>query len=197
MDPNMHRNLFPIWHFARTYMYHHNSKNTSCISIVLHIERLLYHMRCLFSMLEVDARYDWQVMAPNTHHNAFLISHYAYLHSKLEKYRSYMDVLHIEWLFFSWRNSLLVWFGVAWEFRLESYSPTHALVVLWYKIVCIMQAHIHITIWCTAIHKNKIQIPYLCTPHTEWRFYCQQWINLREQYQLATLHIAVSFELLV
>ena len=42
---------------------------------VLHIEWLLYYWKCLFSVLELDARYNWQVMAPNMHHNPFAISH--------------------------------------------------------------------------------------------------------------------------
>ena len=38
---------------------------------VLHIERLFCYRRCLFSTLELDARYKWQVMAQNTHRNVF------------------------------------------------------------------------------------------------------------------------------
>ena len=46
---------------------------------VLHIKRLLCRRRCLFSVLELDVRYEWRVTPPNTHRSLFLISHfYAY-----------------------------------------------------------------------------------------------------------------------
>ena len=39
------------------------------------MEWLLYYRRCLFSVLELDERYDWWVMEPNMHHSLFPISH--------------------------------------------------------------------------------------------------------------------------
>ena len=43
---------------------------------ILHIEWLLYYRKCLFSVLELDARYEWRVTPPNTHRSLFLISHF-------------------------------------------------------------------------------------------------------------------------
>ena len=40
---------------------------------VLHIEWLLYYCKCSYSGLELHARYNWQVKAPNTHSSLFLI----------------------------------------------------------------------------------------------------------------------------
>ena len=37
----------------------------------VHIDRLLYYRKFLFSVLELDVRYDWRVMAPNTHCSLF------------------------------------------------------------------------------------------------------------------------------
>ena len=53
-----------------------NSKST-CRSYadVLHIERLLYFQRCRFSVLELDARYEWRVAPPNTHRSLYPINH--------------------------------------------------------------------------------------------------------------------------
>ena len=42
---------------------------------VLHIGRLFYYRRCLFSVLELDERYKWRVISPNTHPILFPISH--------------------------------------------------------------------------------------------------------------------------
>ena len=92
---------------------------------IVHIERLLYCQRCLSSVLELDARCDWQVMAPNTHHSFFLISHLCILTClKLQvihgcsSYR--MTVLLLK--------TFLMWFRVAWEIHLESHGPeTHWL----------------------------------------------------------------------
>ena len=76
---------------------------------VLHIQRLLYYWRYLFPVLELDASYDWHVIAPNTHCSPFPISHCAYLHAwELENYRTYMDVLHIEQLLYYRRHSFVV-----------------------------------------------------------------------------------------
>ena len=40
-----------------------NQKLQSCMDVV-HMEWLLYNQRCLFSSLELDVRYKWQVMVP-------------------------------------------------------------------------------------------------------------------------------------
>ena len=42
----------------------------SCVD-VLHVEWLLYYWRCLFSVLELDVRYEWWFMPPNTYCQSF------------------------------------------------------------------------------------------------------------------------------
>ena len=42
---------------------------------VLHIERLLCYRRCIFPVLELNARYEWRVTPPYTHRNLFVTSH--------------------------------------------------------------------------------------------------------------------------
>ena len=57
-----------------------NLKTTGRIWTFQHMEQLHYYWRCVLSVLELDARYDWQVMAPNMHSSVFLLNHCAYLH---------------------------------------------------------------------------------------------------------------------
>ena len=69
---------------------------------ILHIEWLLYYRRCLLSVLELDAKYDWWVMASKRiavrSYKPFV---HIYLQAKLE---------HIERLLYC--RTLLVWFRV-------------------------------------------------------------------------------------
>ena len=58
----------------------------------LHSAWLFCHQRFLFSVLELGARYDWQIMAPSTHCSVFSISTLCILNthnhkSKLQVYR--------------------------------------------------------------------------------------------------------------
>ena len=74
---------------------------------ILHIKRLHYYQRCLFSGAELHVRYDRRVMAPNTHCSLFPIRNLCVRPCITWKlYRSYMDVLHIERLVYYWRHSL-------------------------------------------------------------------------------------------
>ena len=62
-----------------------------------------------------------------------------------------------------WSDTFFEWFRFEWDIPLESYSPKHASVVLWYNIVCIQQAHWYIAIWCVSTHDNKLT--YLMTAY--------------------------------
>ena len=103
---------------------------------VLHVKWLLYYRRCLFSVLWLYVWYNWQVMAPNTHHSLFMISHLYVLICvtwKLQiiyRHSAYQTTAVLSETFF-------VWIRAEWESRLESCGPRHASVVLWYNIVCI------------------------------------------------------------
>ena len=57
-----------------------------------------FRVRAGFFVLELDARYEWQVTPPNTHCTLFPISHFGhtvYLNTQLENFRAYVDVQHI------------------------------------------------------------------------------------------------------
>ena len=64
-------------------------------------------------------------------------------------------------------DTFLVWFRVAREIWLERYSPRSALVVLWYKIVCIHvycnHAYIHYYLVCNYAWQLKLM--YLMTAY--------------------------------
>ena len=114
---------------------------------ILQIEWLLYYWRWLFSVLELDARYDWQVMAPNTHRSVFPISHLCILTCIAWK-------LHViyghsaYWMTALLLETFLEWFRVAWEIWLESYGPRHALVILSHNIVCV---------YCKPVHTQQLK----------------------------------------
>ena len=68
---------------------------------ILHIERLLYSQTCLFSVLELDARYDLRVMAPNTHLTSVCpISRCAYLNA-------YMHISTHKRLYIAWELQVI------------------------------------------------------------------------------------------
>ena len=106
-DPKMLCNHFPIGHFVHTYAP--NSKTSGHIwMLYMHIKQLLYYRKCLFFVLELDVRYERQVMDSNTPHSVFMIIHLCILTCKPEKYRShtYMNVEHMKQLLYYQRHSL-------------------------------------------------------------------------------------------
>ena len=156
MAPNTHHSLFPIHHFVCTYM--HNSK--------LPIKQLLYNWRCLFSQPEQYARYDWQDMAPNTHHSPFPIRHFV---------RTYTHVtwkLQVLYGYFAYRtNGLLSETFRVWLWSCmrdptgELWPQTCIGRSLIQHCVCILQAHTCIVIWCATTRDNKTHVVYDCTPN--------------------------------
>ena len=79
IDPKTHHN-----HYFRYYILCVHTLIIKKLQVVYRrsilIERVLYYQSCLFSMLELNVRYRWPVMAPNTHHSLFLISDLCALH---------------------------------------------------------------------------------------------------------------------
>ena len=70
-------------HIATTFWYnicaylHSQLENYRSYVDVLHIKKwLFYYQRCLFSVLELDARYESWVIPSNMHCSLFLISHF-------------------------------------------------------------------------------------------------------------------------
>ena len=109
---------------------------------VVHIEQLFNYQRCQFSMLELNARYDWQVEAPNTHHSLFPISLLCVLTCLTWKLQDmYGHSAHR--MTAKLLDAFLVWFRVAWANWLESYSPGHTSVILQYNIACMYYKFVH------------------------------------------------------
>ena len=117
---------------------------------VLHIEWLLYYRRCPFSALELDARYKWWVMAPNTHHSLFPINHLCVL-TCITTTTLLLD-------------TFLVWFRFAWEIWLKSYDPRHASVVLWYNILCIYCKPLNAVLFGVQLRMTT-KVTYLMTAY--------------------------------
>ena len=125
---------------------------------ILHIEWLLYYQRCLLSVLQLDARYNWWVTAPNMPHSLFPISHLCILTcitSKLQVIHVYGH-LHVAYQTTALLSEIfLVWFKVAWErsnwkdIALDThqlFSDTHCVYIL--------QAHtcVHTLLFGAQLH---------------------------------------------
>ena len=59
------------------------------------MEQLLYYWRYLFSWLELYARYDRQVMSPNTERNHLLIQHFVRTYTRNSKTTGGMPTFYI------------------------------------------------------------------------------------------------------
>ena len=102
MAPNTRHDGFPVRHFVRNYT--HNLKTKRRIrTFYLYIERLLYPRRHLFSWLDLYAKYDRRVMNSNTEGNHLSFRYNILCVVTLENYRSFTDVLNIEWLLYTQR----------------------------------------------------------------------------------------------
>ena len=119
----------------------------------------------LEQMLELNVRYEWQVLPPNTHRSPFSTSHSCV----------YSVLRHITWKlqFICGRSayrttailseSFFMWFRVALEIQLESYSSRHASVVLWNNIVCIYCKPTYTSLFGTQLGLTKLT--YLMTAY--------------------------------
>ena len=137
---------------------------------------------CIFSVLELDSRYKWRVMPPNTHRNLFPIGHF-YAYSVLRCTTWKLQVVckcSVYWTTAILSETFFVCIIITLEIRLESYGPRHASVVLRYHIVCvyILQARIYIAIWYRTTLDNKTHAPYDCILQTKQRLDCQRCIVL-------------------
>ena len=77
-------------------------------------------------------RYDWQVIGPNTHRSVIPISHLCVLTHIAWKLQVIYECSVYQTIALL-LETLLEWFRVAWEIRLESYGRRCASVVLWYN----------------------------------------------------------------
>ena len=130
-------------------------KNVSCIlSLItwklyrsylglLHIEWLLCYWKCIFSVLKLDARYNWWVMSPNTHGSLFPISHLSTYTCNLKNTR------HTYGCSAYWTTALLSETFLVWSIRGptgELWGPRHASVVLLCNM-CQLKHRFECNIW--------------------------------------------------
>ena len=114
----------------------------------------------LFSVLHLNARFEELVMAPNLYHSLFPISYLCLLTCITWK----LQVMHghsAYWMTALLSETFFVWFRVAWEIRLESYSLRHTSAVLQYNIV---------SVYCKpSIHRYLVcNYTWQQTSHTSW-----------------------------
>ena len=177
MDTDTHRKHFLIHvrHFVRTYT--RNWKTTGRMwTLYIHIDRLIYYRRCLFTVLELGARYEGRITSPNTH-RTFSAKPFVRIQLYLIRICG-SSAYHIRT--FSQLNDcdiigciLCVVYSCMRD-RLERYGPRHALFVLWYNIVCVY----YTMLTYTTAPNNKTHKPYDCILHTKRRLYCQRSIIL-------------------
>ena len=92
-------------------------------------------------MLELDARYEWRGTPPNTHCSLFLISYFCVY--TVHVLRSVTGELQVICGHSAYRLTpillkiFFVWFRVAAEIQLESYSRRHTSDILCYDIMCV------------------------------------------------------------
>ena len=109
--------------FVRAYT--RNSKTRGRIQ-TLYLSNNCSTIEDAYFLLQLDARYDWQVMAPNTHHSfLFPVGHLFVLTRMTHECSEYQTTTLLSSTFLA-----IVWFRVAREIQLESYDPRHASAVL-------------------------------------------------------------------
>ena len=132
-------------------------------------------------LLELDARYDWWVMAPNVHCSLFPISSsciYMYLHVQLEKYRSYMDIQHIKRLLYYQRHFLCV---------LELHERSHSRATA-------PDTHLSFSDTTLCAYTVSLYIHRYFVRNYVWQ---QNSRTLWLHSWLTTLHVTASFQLIV
>ena len=123
---------------------------------IVHIEWLPHYRWCLFSVLELDAIYNWQVTAPNTHCSVPPTSHLCVLTGITWKLKDIYRCCAY-WTTALLQKILFVWFRVPWEIWLESYSPRYISVIPWYNTVWVYTlSPIH-----TWLHVFGAQLPMI------------------------------------
>ena len=121
--------------------------------------------RFLFSVLDLDLGYNWQAMAPNTHHSLFSISNLIVRTYKLNLKLQLIYGRSVYRTTVLLSKTFFVWFRR--EIRLENYRPRHASVILMTQhCVCVytvLQTRTYIAICCTTtMIKN---LTYLMTAY--------------------------------
>ena len=147
----------------------------------LHMEWLLHYQRCVFSVLELDG---------SKHASQCLSISHLWVLALITWELQVIDGHLACWTTALLSKTFLIWLRVVWKIRLESKGPRHASVVLWYNIiVCTYCKPVHTSLLGHNYAWQKTHVPYDCILHNKQQFYCQR--------RLATLHVAVSFQLIM
>ena len=148
------------------YMYLHSQlKNDRSYMEILHSAGLLCYWRCLFSVLDLDGRYDWRVMAPSMHCSLFPTSNLCVLTNitwKLQVIHVYGHSAYRTTTLLS--KTFLVYARVAWGIQLESYGTRHTSVVLWYNIFCVYCKPVHSSLFVVQLRMTT-KSTYLITAY--------------------------------
>ena len=106
-------------------------ENCRSYSDVLHIQWLLYYQSCRFSVLELDARYEWRGTPSNTHRGLFPLSYFC-VYGALRHITKLQVMCRslAYWTTAISSETLFVWFRVALKIQLENYDPRYRSVIL-------------------------------------------------------------------
>ena len=147
---------------------------------VLHIEWQLYYWRCLFSVLELDARYKWWVTHPNMQHSLFQMSNFC-IYSVL---RQLVWKLHVTRGRSAYRTTALLletfseWFqSCNRDLTRELQRETHIGHSLIWHCVCTTSPYIHCD-WIGNHTWKQNSWHYDCLLHNKRWFYCPRCIVL-------------------
>ena len=149
MDLNTYRNLFQIRHFVRTY--NHNLKTPGCIC-------MFYILHDCFTIGDVffcvKAGCEIQLASYGSNHILHSISDKQFACITWTLQVTYGHSAY--WTTTLLSETFLVCVRVAWEIRLETCGTKHIAVVVWYKIVYILQACIFVTMLCNYTWQQNL-----------------------------------------
>ena len=142
---------------------------------VLHMQctkQLLFYWRCLFSGLDLHARHDWQVMAPNTHRSLFLplIDLCVLTYICNLKTNGYIWTICISNDCCTIRDIPCLVYSCLRDLTGELQPQTHigsSLIqhCVIQHCVCMLEgfSYMYVVIWCATMHDNTSHIAYDCT----------------------------------
>ena len=119
-----------------------------------------------FCVRELNARYNWWVMAPKTHCSLFPIS-YLYVFTCITWELQVIYGRSAYWMTALLLETFLVCFRVTWEIQLERYNPSmHQSFSLSYNIVCIYCKPIHTSLFGVQLFTTTKLTYSTLWPHT-------------------------------
>ena len=124
---------------------------------VVHTERLLYNRTYLFTVFQLDARYNCRVYGSK--HASQSLSNKPFVHT----YTDYLKTTCHIYGCSAYQTTVilfetfLVRLRAAWEIYLKMYGPRHASVVLLYNIVCLYCKPVHIACGVQQLMTTKLK----------------------------------------